>query len=85
MKKENVLNVIGTCMIIAGSSVIGAAVGTFIEYKNNEARVKELTNCIKLNNAAIACMKELVDAKNNHINDLRTKMFELQYKLDGIE
>ena len=85
MKKENVLSVISTCMIIAGSAIVGAAVGTYIEHKDNKARNKELMDSITLNNAAIKSMKELADINNDRIKELKSKMYDLQFELDGKE
>lgn len=82
MKKENVLNAVSTCMIAVGFSVIGAAVGTCIEYYENKERIKALNDSITLNNAAIKCMKELVDEKSKKINELEDKAFGLQRRLE---
>ena len=85
MKKENVLSVISICMIIAGSATIGANVGACIEYHENKKRVKALNDSIALDNAAIKCMKELVDEKSKKIDELEAKASDLQRRLDYIE
>lgn len=85
MKKETILNVISTCMIIVGSGIIGAAIGTCIEHNENKARNKELMDSIALNNAAIKSMKQLVDVNNDRIIELKSKMFDLRCELDNVE
>lgn len=85
MKKENVLNAVSTCMIAVGFSVIGAAVGTCIEYYENKKRIKALNDCVMLGNAAISYMHELIDDKSKKCNELEAKASDLQRRLDYIE
>lgn len=85
MNKETILDVIGTCMIAAGSAGIGAIVGAYVEHKESKTFNKKLMHYLTLNNAVINSMKELVVLNSNCITKLESKMFDLQSKLNNVE
>lgn len=85
MKKETILNIISTCMIVAGSATVGAAVAACIESNKSEARIKELRTSMALNEARISRIKELVNVNNNRISVLTSKVIDMQCKLDNVE
>lgn len=85
MIKGVMLDVIGTCVISVGSAVIGAVVAVCIKQKGRGAFNKKLIRYLELNNSVTNCMKDIVISNNNRVDDLASKVNDLQRKLDIVE